>query len=77
MRPVPEDAEPTELAALDVDEPQRVGSATPALLGRIHRAAHVAPCLVEPELLVDLVLDGKPVAVPARHVHGIMAEHRP
>ena len=64
-------------AALDVDEPERVRPAAPALLGRIHGAAHVAPGLVEPELLVDLMLDGQPVAVPARHVDGIVAEHRP
>ncbi len=77
MRPVAEDPEPPELAALDVDELERVGPAAPALLGRIHGAAHVASGLVEPELLVDLMLDGQAVAIPAGHVDGIVAEHRP
>ena len=77
VRPVAEDPEPPELLALDVDELERVVAAAAALLGRIHGAAHVAPGLVEPELLVDLMLDGQAVAVPAGHVDGIVAEHRP
>ena len=74
--PVAEDAEPLELLALDVDELLRVRAAAPDLLHGIHRAAHVDPGLVEPELHVDLVLDGQTVAVEAGHVHGVEAEHR-
>ena len=75
-RPVAEDAESPELGPLDVDEAERVGAAAAALLGRIHRPANVTLRLVEAELLVDLVLDGQPVAVPAGPVDGVVAEHR-
>ena len=74
--PVPEDAEALELAALDVDVVERVLSTPPALLDRVHGAAHVGARLVETELLVDLMLDREPMAIPARHVDGVEAHHR-
>src|SRR5262245_6904392 len=76
MAPIAKDTEPAELCALDVDEPERVGATASALLRRVHSAAHVASGLIEPELLVNLVLDGQPVTVPARHVDRVVAQHR-
>ena len=74
--PIAEDADPLELLALDVDEAERVLAAAPPLLDRVHRAPHVHRRLVQAELLVHLVLDRQAVAVPARHVDRVEAEHR-
>ena len=74
--PVTEDPETTELSPLDVDELGRVLATAPPLLERIHRLAHVDRRLVESQLHVHLVLDGQPVAVPARHVDRVVPEHR-
>ena len=76
MLPVAEDAEPPELLGLDVHERLRVLTTPANLLDGIHGPAHVDTGLVETELLVDLMLDGQPVAVEARDVHGVEAEHR-
>ncbi len=69
MLPVADDAEPFEFGALDVDEPCRVLSACVAGLQLGHGDLL---CL---ELLFDLVLDGQPVAVPARDVIRPVACH--
>ena len=73
--PVADDAEPLELLALDVDVLLRVLAAAANLLERVHGPPHVHIRGVEAELLVHLVLDGQAVAVPARHVDGVVSEH--
>ena len=75
IAPVAEHAEAPELLALDVDELGRVLAAAAALLHGIHGLPHVHARLVEAELLVDLVLDRQPVAIPARHVDRVVAQH--
>jgi hypothetical protein len=69
--PVAADSEALELLALDVDELLRVLAAGPADRDRVH-----VP-LLRPQLLVHLLLDGKPVAVPAGHVRGVEAQKGP
>ena len=69
--PVAQDAEPPELVALDVDEPLRVRAARPAELGDGQMT------LLGAELLVDLVLDGQAVTIPARDVRRVHAGHAP
>jgi len=73
--PVPEHAQPLELLALDVDELGGVVAAATEFLHGVHGGAHVHLGRVEPELLVHLVLDREPMAVPAGHVHRVVAEH--
>jgi hypothetical protein len=73
--PVAEDAESLELLALNVDVLPRVLATASDLLHGIHGAPHVHVGRVEAELLVDLMLDGQTVAVPARHVDCVVAEH--
>ena len=73
--PVPEHAQSLELLALDIDELGGVLAAAPDLLDRVHGLAHVHRGRVEAELLVHLVLDGQPVAIPAGDVDGVAAEH--
>ncbi len=68
--PVAADAEPPEFLALDVDEALRVLPARPPDRDGVH-LAHLGS-----ELLVDLLLDRQAVAVPARHVGRVEAEHR-
>ncbi len=74
--PIAEYAKSLELVPLDVDELQRVFAAATDLLDGVHRLAHVHTGPVEPELLVHLVLDGQPMAIPARHVDRVEAGHR-
>ena len=69
VAPVPQAAQPLELLPLDVDELLGVGAAQLPLLGDGHLAR------LGPKLPVHLVLDGQPVAVPARHVGRVVAEH--
>ena len=77
MIPVADDAEPLELLALDVEPMRRIGAAFPA--ERDHRGgvAEVGLLLAlgAVVLLLDLPFDRQAVAVPARHVIGIEAEH--
>ena len=69
--PVPHDPQPFELLALDVDEPFGIGPAEPAHL----RAGEILLLLAQ--LLVHVVLDRKPVAIPARDVDGVETGHLP
>jgi hypothetical protein len=71
MRPVAEDAEATELGALDVDELLGVLPAARADLDLRQRLL-----LRAAEVLLDVQLDREPVAVPARHVRRESAGHR-
>ena len=67
--PVAQAAQPLELLPLDVDELLGVGPAELALLrdGDLARLGAQLP--------VHLVLDGQPVAVPARHVGRVVTRH--
>ena len=67
--PLPHHPETFEFLALNVDEFLGVGTAQPAQLGLGKRLFLI------PDLLVHVVFDGKPVAVPARNVNGIVAGH--
>ena len=69
MSQSPEDAEPLELLALDVDELLGV---LPAFLAD---GRHGHGLFLLAEVLVDLDLDGQAVAVPAGDVGGVMPEH--
>ncbi len=74
--PVTEHTQPPELLPLDVDVLAGELSAAAPLLDGVHGLAHVDRRRVEAELLVHLVLDGQAVAIPARHVDRVEAEHR-
>ena len=67
---VPEHPEPPELLPLDLDESLGVLPAEAAFLQGRQREPRLA------EVLVDAVLDGESVAVPARDVWGVEAHHR-
>ena len=69
--PEPADAQALELLALDADVLLGVGAAGATDLDR----AHVL--LLGAELLVDLLLDRKAVAIPAGDVRRVEAHHRP
>ena len=70
MRPQTPDPEPLELLPLYVDELLRVLAASAPDRDCVHLP------LLGPELLVDLLLDGETVAVPAGNVGGIEVHHR-
>ena len=75
--PVADDAEPLEFLALHVEPARRVGA---ALLAERHHRGGIAEirlrlALGAVVLLLDLPFDRQAVAVPARHVVGIEAEH--
>ena len=72
MRPVADDAEALELLALHVD-PVR-GELAALVAELVDRHLVLVPALGA-VLLLDLPLDRQAVAVPARHVVGIVAEH--
>ena len=77
MIPVADDAEPLELLALHVEPVRRIGA---ALLPERHHRGGVAEvrlrlALGAVVLFLDLPFDRQAVAVPARHVVGIEAEH--
>ena len=72
MRPVAVDAEALELLALHVDPVLGEGAAFAAELDDRHLVLVLALGAV---LLLDLPLDRQAVAVPARHVVGVVAEH--
>ena len=67
--PQADDAEPLEVAALDLDVLLGVGAAGAAEVGGRHRA------LLRAQLAVDLELDRQAVAVPPGQVGGVEAEH--
>jgi hypothetical protein len=69
IAPVPQAAQPLELFPLDVDELLGVGTAELPFLGDRDLLGLAA------QLAIHLVLDGQAVAVPARHVGGVVAEH--
>ena len=77
MIPVALDAEPLELLALHVEPVLGVGAAF--LAERDHRVGigqvRLLLVLGAVVLLLDLPFDRQAVAVPARHVVGIVAEH--
>jgi len=68
--PVAEDAEPLELLPLDVDEPERV------VARLLPEPRPVDLVLAHLELLHQLVLDGKAVAVPAGDEGAVKPAHR-
>ncbi len=68
--PAAEHAQPAELAALDVDEAQRVLLARGADVGLGHAQLLVA------QVAVDLELDRQAVGIPAGHVRRPMTHHR-
>jgi hypothetical protein len=70
MVPVSEDAEADEILALDVDVFRGELAAGAANLGGRHLGA------LRAELFADGVLDREAVAVPARDVRRVVAEHR-
>ena len=70
--PVPGDAEPLELPALHVQPVLGKGAAFLAELVDGHLVLVPALCAV---LLLDLPFDGQAVAVPARHINGIISQH--
>ena len=75
--PVADDAEPLEFLALHVEPVRRIGA---ALLAERHHRRGVAEvglllALGAVVLFLDLPFDRQAVAVPARHVVGIEAEH--
>jgi len=67
--PFPESAQSLELPPLNIHEPLRVNAAGAALV-RLGQAL-----LPLPEFLVHLMLDRKPVAVPAGNVEAIQTGH--
>src|SRR3989454_9171677 len=67
--PLAEHTQPAELVALDADVPLGVGPAGGADLRRRHGS------LPGPPVLVDLVLNRQPVAVPARNIRGVEPHH--
>ena len=67
--PLAEHTQPAELVALDADVPLGVGPAGGADLRRRHGR------LPGPQVLVDLVLNRQPVAVPARNIRGVEPHH--
>ena len=70
--PVADHAQALELAALHVDPVVGEGAAVGAELADRDRVL-VAPLLAVG--LLDLPLDGQPVAIPARHVDRVLAQH--
>ena len=77
MLPVALDAEPLELLALHVEPVLGIGAAFLAERDHRRRVGQVRLLLVlgAVVLLLDLPFDRQAVAVPARHVVGIVAEH--
>ena len=77
MIPVADDAEPLEFLALHVEPVPGIGAAFPA--ERHHRGGipeiRLRLALGAVVLFLDLPFDRQAVAVPARHVVGIEAEH--
>ena len=67
--PGADDAEPLEVAALDVDVLLGVGAAGAAEIRRAHLA------LLRAELAIDLQLDRQAVTIPARDVRRVEAGH--
>jgi hypothetical protein len=76
MVPVADDAEALELLALDAEPMLRE---CPTLPAERHEGLGVRQVRLRaalgPVLLLDLPLDGQAMAVPARHVIGVEAEH--
>ncbi|CEG09334.1 hypothetical protein BN961_02759 [Afipia felis] len=72
MRPVADHAETLEFLALDVDPFLRE---RPALLAEFVDRHRVLVLALGAVAFFDLPLDRQAVAVPARHVVGIVAEH--
>jgi len=72
MGPIALHAEPLEFLALHLDPMRGEGAALAAEFNDRHRVLVLALRAV---LLLDLPLDRQPMAVPARHVIGIVAEH--
>ena len=77
MLPIAFYAEPLEFLALHLEPVLRVGAALLAERDHCFRIGEVRLRFVlsAVEFLLDLPLDRQPVAVPARHVIGIGAEH--
>ena len=77
MIPVADDAEPLEFLALDVEPVARIGAALLAERDHRGRVAEVGLrlALLAVVLLLDLPFDRQAVAIPARHVVGVVAQH--
>ena len=67
--PFPEDAQPAEFLALDAHVLLRVSPARGPDLPRRHGR------LLRSQILIHLVLDGQPVAVPSRDIRRVQAHH--
>ncbi len=68
--PAAEHSQPLEFPTMDVDEIRCIGPALGTDLRHAHRRFAFS------EFLIDLELDGQPMAIPARNIGSIEARHR-